>query len=210
MMPVSPILLLLSVVLIQFGWLPGLLKRVGLTQRQALVLVLSMLLASLVEITITPRLTINLGTGVLPLLISLSLLTKVQRWWEPLVALLGAVAAGGALGLLSRWLPSGQPTELNLFYLDAQYFYALVAGSVSYLIGHTRAAAFGAGVLGVLLGDLYHYRLFLQAVPEGVFRLSGGGFHGTALVAGLLALVLADLLAITPTEPGRVGVDHLS
>lgn len=212
MMPVSPILLAILLVLIQFGLLARPLQRIGLTERGALMAVAAMLAGSLVEISVTPRLTINLGTGVLPLVLAAYLLIGVKRWWEPVVALGGAVTGAGSLALLSLYFPTGEPTELNLFFLDAQYFYALIAGVMGYLVGHTRRASFAGAVVGALAGDLYH---FLTYVPgptnqDLVFRLSGGGFHGTALVAGVIALTLADLLSAVPAERRQVAPDHLS
>lgn len=212
MMPVGPILLMLLAILIHFGFLARPLERIGLSARGGLLLTLAMLGGSLVEIGLARGLTINLGTGLIPLGLALFLLLGSRRWWEPVVAFGAGFTAAGAIALLSRWLPAGQPTELNLFFLDAQYFYALVAGSVGYLVGHTRGASFAGAVLGVLAGDLFHYLQYVKSGEMGdlVIRMSGGGFHGTALVAGVLALFLSDLLTSPPTERGEAAVDHLS
>ena len=211
MMPVGPILLLLLAVLIHFGFLSRPLARIGLSDRASFLLTLAMLGGSLVEVSLVRGLTINLGTGLLPLGLALFLLLGSRRWWEPLVALGAGLSAAGAIALLSRWLPAGQPTELNLFFLDAQYFYALVAGSVGYLVGHTRSASFAGAVVGVLGGDLFHYQHLVGSgeITDLVIRMSGGGFHGTALVAGALALFLSDLLTAPPAERGEAAVDHL-
>lgn len=212
MMPVGPILLTLLAVLIHFGFLTLPLRRTGLSDRSALLLTLAMLGGSLVEVTLAPGLSVNLGTGLLPLGVALYLLVGSRHWWEPVVAIGAGFTAAGAVGLLSHWLPAGQPTELNLFFLDAQYFYALVAGAVGYLVGHTRPAAFTGAVLGVLMGDLLHYVQYVKSgeIADLVIRMSGGGFHGTALVAGVLAVLLSDLLTAPPVERGEVAVDHLS
>lgn len=194
-MPVSPILLLVLVVLAASGFLAGPLRRLGLTPRWGPALLGAMLVGSLVELHLTPRLTLNLGTGLLPVGLALYQLRAMRRWWEPVLAAGGALTAAASLALISLYFPPGQPTELNLFYLDAQYLYATVAGTLGYLIGHTRPAAFAAAVLGSLVADLYHYyRYVAESQPDVVFRLAGGGFHGTALVAGVLALTLAELL----------------
>ncbi|MFZ5813678.1 MAG: hypothetical protein ACOY93_00060 [Bacillota bacterium] len=204
MMPIGPILLLLLAVMIHFGLLTGPLGRLGLSERTALGATLLMLLGSPAELPLTPGLSINLGMGVAPLLLALVLLVSGRRWWEPVVALGAGFTAAGAIALLSLWLPAGQPTELNLFYLDAQYFYALVAGCAGYLVGHTRRAAFAGAVLGVLAGDLYHYVDYVRSgeIADLVIRVSGGGFHGTAVVAGVLALLLSDLLTAPPAGEG--------
>ncbi len=194
-MPVSPILLLVLLVLAASGFLTGPLRRLGLTPRWGLALLGAMLAGSLVELHLTPRLTLNFGTGLLPLCLALYQVRAMRRWWEPGLAVGGALTGAASLAALSLYFPPGQPTELNLFYLDAQYLYATVAGTLGCLIGHTRPAAFAAAVLGSLLADLYHYFRYVAASqPDVVFRLAGGGFHGTALVAGVLALTLAELL----------------
>jgi hypothetical protein len=213
MMPVGPILLLVIAVLSFFGLLTRPLHRLGLSDQGGFLLALAMLAGSPFEVDLTPSLSINLGTGLLPVATGFVLMAlSSRRWWEPLGALGAAATGAGALGLLSRWLPAGQPTELNLFFLDAQYFYALVAGSIGYLVAHTRAASFAGAVLGVLAGEAFHYLQLLQsgALGDLVIRLSGGGFHGTALVAGVLAATLSDLLAAPPAERGEPAVDSLS
>lgn len=210
MMPISPILLLILATLVAFGFLARPIGRLGLGERTALILLMGMLMGSLVELPLRPGVTLNLGTVVLPLLLALYLLLTCRAWWEPLGAIAGGLAAAASLGLLSQWLPPG-PTELNLFFLDAQYFYALVAGVIAYLIAHTRPAAFSGAVIGVLGSDLYHYGTLLQSGRLGdlTLRVGGGGFHGTALVAGVLALTLADILTAAPVERGEPAVDHL-
>lgn len=212
MMPIGPILLCLLAVLISFGFLSAPLSRLGLSDRAGLRLALAMLGGSLIEVNVVPGLTINLGTGLLPLGLACYLLLGSRHWWEPVVAFGGGFTAAGAIALLSKWLPPGQPTELNLFFLDAQYFYAVVAGALGYVVGHTRAAAFAGAILGVLGGDLFHYLQLVRSgeVADLVIRMSGGGFHGTALVAGVLAVLLSDLLTSPPAERGEVAVDHLS
>lgn len=200
-MPVGPILLVLLTVLAAAGFLEAPLRRTGLSVRGALIVLAAMLAGSPVELDLAPRLTLNLGTGLVPLGLSLYLLKAMRRWWEPVLAVGGAATAAASLALISLWFPPGLPTELNLFYLDAQYLYAAVAGTLGCVIGHTRAAAFAAAVWGSLGADVYHYVHFVAAHhPDIVYRMGGGGFHGTALVAGVLALGLTELLQLGAVE----------
>lgn len=210
MMPAGPILLVILTVLISTGFLRATLERTGLSVRMALLGTVAMLAGSLVEFQLTPGLSLNLGTGLLPLCVGFGLLLGCRDWREPVMAVGAAFAAAGCLAVLSRWLPAGQPTELNLIYLDAQYFYALIAGVIGYLVGHTRPAAFAGAVLGVLIGDIFHYLEYVQtgAVSDLTIRMSGGGFHGTAVVAGVLALGLADLFTAPPVERGPGAMDR--
>ena len=201
-MPVGPILLALLTILTATGFLTGPLRRMGLSERGALAVLVAMMAGSPVEINLAPRMTLNAGTGLVPLLLTLYLLTRMRRWWEPVVAAGGAATGAACLALISLYFPPGRPTELNLFYLDAQYLYAAVAGTLGAVIGHTRPAAFAAAVWGSLGADLHHYLHYTTAGhADLVHRMGGGGFHGTALVAGVLALALTELLQVGSAEP---------
>lgn len=204
-MPLGPILLTVLLVLIYFGFLDRVLDRMRLTARQALFLSIAMLAGSLVEIGITTTLSVNLGGGVIPLGIVVYLLTTADEWYEPVRAVAAAAVTAGAVYLVGRWFPPGEPTELNLFFLDAQYLYGLVAGLTGYLAGRSRRSAFCAGVLGVFLADLAHWAWY--ALPSGqadlVVRIGGGGFQDTAVVAGVLGVVLAEVVGET-----REAISH--
>lgn len=194
MMPVGPILLTILIVLVYFGFLDGFLARVRISDRTAMLLAAGMLLGSLVEVPLARGLTVNLGGGIIPVGLALYSLASADQWFEPLRAGAGAVVTAGAVFLTGRFFPPWQPTELNLFYLDAQYLFGLVAGVVGYLAGQSRRAAFCAGVLGVLLGDLAHYARIWPGGPpfSGIIRMGGGGFQQTAVVAGVIAVALVE------------------
>jgi uncharacterized membrane protein len=198
-MPVGPILLSILVVLIAFGFLERVLDRMRLTDRQALLLAVAMLLGSLVDFDVAPGLRINLGGGILPLGLVAWLLITADEWFEPVRAVAAAVVTAGAVYLIGQWFPPGEPTELNFFFLDAQYLYGLVAGATGYLAGRSRRAAFCAGVLGVTLADLAHYvtsRLGGMQ-QEVITQIGGGGFWDTTVVAGVLAVLLAEFIGET-------------
>jgi len=213
MMPIGPILLVILTILAASGFLAGSLRRLGLSERAGLLLLGSMLVGSLVEVPLRPGLSMNLGTGLLPLALALWLLLRSRAWWEPVTGVAAALLGTGAAILLSRWLPAGEPTELNLFYLDAQYFYALVAGTAGYLVGQSRRAAGAGAVLAVVGGDLMHYLHYVESgrVADLTIRLGGGGFHGTPIVAAVLALTLTEWLLpeTAQAERGEAGLDHL-
>ncbi len=212
MMPVGPVLLLVLLILAASGFLTGSLGRLGLSDRSGLLLFGSMLAGLLVEIPLRQGLSINLGGGVLPLLLAAWLLATRRNWWEVLTGLAGGLIGTGAALLLSRWLPAGQPTELNLFFLDAQYFYALVAGTAGYLLGQSRRAAVAGAILAVLGGDLIHYLGYVESgqVADLTIRMGGGGFHATTVVAAALACMLTEwLIPEVAAERGEAGVDHL-
>lgn len=187
MMPVGPILLAITVVLAGFGCLDGLLPRMGLTPRQAVALALLGLAGSLLDFAPLPGLVLNLGGTVLPVLLAALLLSH-----EVGKGLAGACVAGvAAYGLTFLFAPH-LPTELDLYYLDAQYLYALVAALLAYAVTRSPRSAFAAAALGVPAAGLAFYvqRLWVGE-PVELLKLGGGGFYGTAWVAGCLAAALA-------------------
>jgi uncharacterized membrane protein len=192
--PIGPILLTILVVMILFGLAERVLERMRISQRTALLLTAGMLLGSLVRIPLGPNLSINLGGGLIPVSVCLWLISTADETVERVRAVASAVLAAAAVGAVARWFPAGEPTELNLFYLDASYLYALSAAAVAYLSGRSRRAAFCGGVLGVLLGDLAHTRFLADGAAT---YIGGGGLLDTAVVAGVLAVFLVELVGET-------------
>jgi uncharacterized membrane protein len=194
MLPVGPILLTILLVLIATGWLDRPLARMGVTVRRALLAVGAMLLLSAVELDLAPGLSINVGGGVLPLGLCTYLLVTGDDWMESARTAGAVVVTAASVYLVGRFFPPGLPTELNLFWLDAQYLYGFVGGLVGVTAGRSRRAAFCAAVTGVMLADLVHYLRYGldDARPVGHVTMGGSGFWDTALVAGLLATVLAE------------------
>jgi len=191
MLPAGPILLAIMIPLTATGFFDSVLQLLKLSPRAALILLVAMLLGGAFELPLGQGLSINIGSGIIPLMIAFRLLWTADEWFEPVRALLAAVMTGAAVFLLWTWFPPHHPTELNLFGFDAYYLAGLVGGSLGYIFGKSRRAAFCAGLLGVLLGDAAHYAISMRLA--GTFPLGGGGFQGTPIVAGLLALALASL-----------------
>lgn len=189
MMPAGPILLTLLAIFILFGFTDPLLHRFGLSVRAALILVLAMLGGAFFEIPVGRVLTLNLGGVVIPAALAIYLTaTSPDQTGR---VLFGTLACAVSVFMVGRMFPPWQPTELNLFHLDAQYLFALVGGAVGFLAGATRRAAFAASVFGVLAADLLHL-LRLPAGGTVTASIGGGGFQMTAVVAGLLALGLVE------------------
>lgn len=207
MIPIGPITLTILLVLIYFGLAERVLDRMRLTDRQALLLVGAMLVGSLFDIDLGPGLTVNLGGGVIPAGVALWLILTADRWYEGVRAVAAALVTATAVYLVGRLFPPGEPTELNLFSLDAQYLYGLTAGVVGYLAGRSRRSAFCAGVLGVMLADLAHWAGY---VADGlrqdlIVHVGGGGFWDTTVVAGVLAVLVAELIGETREALGQAA-----
>lgn len=196
MMPIGPMALIVLLILTAFGFLDGLLPRMRLTVRQALTLILLMLATSGLRISLTPGLVLGVGTGLVPLGVVAYLLLTADSWREALRILGAALVTGAAVYLVGLWFPPGQPTELNFFYLDAQYIFGLMAAVVGYGVGGNCRAAFSAAVLGVMLADVAHHMVnrWDGAPTTALIQVGGGGFWATGVVAGLLAVALVAVL----------------
>lgn len=198
-MPVGPILLTILLVMISFGLVDRWLLQMRLSQRQALLAVGAMLAGAALDIDLAPGLSINLGAGAVPLAAAIYLIVTAASWEESARTVSAVLATAGGVYLVGRWFPPGEPTELNLFLMDAQYLYALTAGLVGFAAGRAHRSGFVAAVLGVVLADLTHYLVYLQdgLRADLVVHLGGGGFWATTMMAGVLALLAAELVGET-------------
>ena len=196
MLPIGPITLTILLVLIYFGLAERVLDRMRLTSRKALLLVAAMLVGSLFDLDLAPGLTINLGGGIFPLGVAIYLMVTAETRHESRRTGTAALVTAGAVYLVGRLFPPGEPTELNLFFLDAQHLYAVTAGLVGYTAGRSRRRAFSAGVFGVILADLAHYfaSIWDETARNLAVQVGGGGFWGTTVVAGVLAVLVAELI----------------
>lgn len=206
MMPVGPILLTILLVLVYFGLAERVLDRMRLTDRQALLILGAMLLGSFIAIDVAPGLSINLGGGVIPVGVATYLIVTADEWQESARAVAAAAVAAGAVYLVGVLFPPGEPTELNLFLLDAQYLYGLAGGLAGYLAGRSRRSAFCAGILGVAISDVAHYLVYARDLTRTDIAvvIGGGGFWDTMMMAGVLAVLLAELIGETREAVHRV------
>lgn len=205
MMPAGPILLAILAVLIMTGYFERTLSALRLRRSTAALLALGALAGSFLSVRVAPGLIANLGGTVLPLGLALHLLRRADQRREPLWAVAGALLTAGCVFLVSRWFPPDQPTELNLFGLDAQYVYGLVAALAAFVTARTPQGAFVAGSIGVILADAAYWVVHGRTGAFGAIRLGGGGFYGTAATAGILAMVLARLFGESPGAPVSSG-----
>lgn len=194
-MPMGPMALVLVLILTCFGFLDQTLARIGLRVRQVLAVLLLMLVGSGFTIALAPGLLLNVGTGLVPAAAAVYLVVAAGSVRTAVRTLSAALATAGAVYLVGIWFPPGQPTELNFFYIDAQHIFAAMAAVVGYAAGGTRRSAFAAAVLGTMLADVAHHAVQRwEGLPPVPIQVGGGGFWGTGVVAGFLALALADLL----------------
>ena len=104
-------------------------------------------------------------------------------------SLLGAVLTTAAIWLLGMFVQNEYALPVDIIYL-----YPIIAGLVGYLFGRSRKGAFVAAVLGVLLFDVSHGIYLIWNRIPGLVHFGGGGMYDSVVLAGVLAVCLAELI----------------
>lgn len=196
-MPIGIIILLIVSILIYFGVAQRVLDRLRLSDKAALGVIAALIIGGFINIPLprVPRLeaSLNIGGAVVPLILSGYLIATTGTNRERLRALLGIVVTAGAIYLTGVFMGADPETML----MDPLYVYPLVGGVVAYLTGRSRRNAFIAATGGILLVDVVTYfRLLLTGIP-GAVLIGGGGAFDSVVIAGLLAVLLAEFIGET-------------
>lgn len=216
--PLGIVLLLIVSILIYFGVAQRVLDWLRLSDKAALGVIAALIVGGFINIPLPrgPRLeaSLNVGGGLVPLFLASYLVGKADTTKEKLRALGGIVATTGAV-YLTGFLLGAEPETM---FLDPLYVYPVVAGVVAYLIGRSRRSAFIAATMGILLADVITYLRLLFTGTPGAVLIGGGGAFDAVVIAGLLAVLFAELIGETrerlqggPSEAGkaRVLLKHL-
>lgn len=186
--------LLMVTALVYLGFLHRVLDRMRLTKVQALIILLAMLGAGfLPNIPIYAGLSINIGGAIVPVAIALYLIITADEVNEKRRALVTSGAVAVLVFLSEKLLPM-EPSS-HAFLMDPLFVPAVIAAATAYILGRSRRAAFIGGVLGVILTDFLAWGenviLYQLHVP---IVLGSTGVFGAAVIAGLGAVLLAELL----------------
>jgi uncharacterized membrane protein len=213
-MPVGVIVLLIVAILVYFGLLHRVLDRMRLDDRTALLLIFLMVLGSFLNLTLLrrPALIVNLGGAIVPIGVAVYLVTTADTKREKIRGMVAALISGSAIYLSMKLL---NPEEQTMI-IEPSYFFAVVAAVVGYLSGRSRRSAFIAGSMGVVLADIAHYvEIAVRGIP-GRTWIGGAGAFDTVVLAGLLAVALAEIVGETreymargplPGSGGKDGLD---
>ncbi|HHW41952.1 MAG TPA: DUF1614 domain-containing protein [Syntrophomonadaceae bacterium] len=196
-LPIGIITLLIVSVLIYFGMAQRVLDRLRLSDKAALGIIAALIIGGFINIPLPrgPRLeaSLNIGGGLVPLLLSGYLITTSGSTKEKLRAITGIAATAGAVYLTGVLMGADPETML----LDPLYIYPLVGGLVAYLTGRSRRSAFIAATVGILLVDFIIYIRLLVTGTPGAVLIGGGGAFDAVVIAGLLAVLLAEFVGET-------------
>ncbi|MGE5560773.1 MAG: DUF1614 domain-containing protein [Chloroflexota bacterium] len=214
--PLGSVILVILGVSVYFGLVHGVLDRMRLNDRTALAAIMAIILGSFLTVPLVRgpnQLAINVGGAVVPLIVGVYLIVTADTAAEKARALVGVVVTGAAVYAVGKIVPVDEP---GVGFLDPLYIHALFAGTVGYLAGRSRRAAFIAGSMGTVLADLAHY---LEVTARGLSRtntvLGGAGAFDATVVAAVLAVVLAEIVGETreylgggPRRPSQVRLDE--
>lgn len=194
-MPVGVIVLLVLAILVYFGVLHRVLDRMRLDDRTALFVLFLMIIGSFFNLTILrrPALVINLGGAVVPIGIAVYLIATADSRAEKIRGTLAAIISGAAIYAATKIL---NPEEQTMI-IDPTYFFAIIAGLVGYLSGRSRRSAFIGGTMGVVLADIAHYVEISVRGIRGRTWIGGAGVFDAVVIAGLLAVALAEVVGET-------------
>ncbi|MBS3939084.1 MAG: DUF1614 domain-containing protein [Peptococcaceae bacterium] len=193
-LPIGLLALVIVTILILSGIAQRVLDRMKMDDRTALVLVLAMLVGGLLpDLPLARTLSINVGGGFIPIAICLYLFVTAGTHKERWRTVLAVVATTGVVYFVSAYLPSDPATML----LDPIYTFSLIAGITAYLFGRSRRGAFIAGVLGIVLNDVVYGILLLMGPFTGKTVIGGAGIFDAVVLAGLIAVLLAELIGET-------------
>ena len=189
-MSIGLILLVVVSLLILFGVAQRVLDRLRLTDRQALLFAALIFIGGMLpDVPVTPMLSFNIGGALVPLGLCAYLLAKAGTGREKARALAASALTGAAIYLMGRLLPDEPEQAL----MDYNVLYGLAGGLAGYLFGRSRRGAFIAGVLGSVIADIWSAADVWRENVIQPLALGGAGALDVIVIAGLTAVMLAEL-----------------
>ena len=190
-MTIGMIILIVVAILILLGLGQRVLDRMRLNDKLALLFIALIIgLGFVPDIRVTDVFAFNLGGAVVPLALCVYLFIKADTAWERGRSILASIITGAAVFAIGVFAPD----EPETITVDPILLYGLAAGLIAYIFGRSRRCAFIAGVIGTMLSDTANaIYVWSQGVPQD-FVLGGAGAMSSIVIAGIVAVLLAELL----------------
>ncbi|MGE5553611.1 MAG: DUF1614 domain-containing protein [Betaproteobacteria bacterium] len=194
-MSIGLLLLVAVVVLTVAGLAHRIFDRLYLTDTQALIFLALLIAGSFLTIPLYRgnfTVALNVGGGILPIALAVYVLSRAGTGREWSHALLATAVTGGFLyGAAKLFRDFGHGYDL----IDPLWLFGVVAGVVGYIAGgRSRRTAFIGATLGVLLLDLANLVELVVTRSPGRVVVGGAGAFDTLVVAGVIAMLLAEVL----------------
>ena len=211
-LPLGTIILVVLSLLVYFGLAHRLLDRMRLSDKGALTVLIALIVGSFIDIPLARGnvdVSLNLGGAVVPVALAIYLLYKAGTTKELTRSIIATVVTSGVIFLLGSVLMKGDPGE-RIALIDPLYVYPLVGGLTAYIIGRSRRAAFVAATLGVLSQDFIQLLWLNTNAVSGTVNIGGAGVFDSIVIAGLVAILLAELIGETRErlQGGPVAEGH--
>lgn len=188
-MTVGMVVLTVVAILVFFGVAQRVLDKMRLNDKTALLLIALMFFGTLIPNIPLGNVSVSIGGALIPFGICVYLFIRAEGK-EKLRSAIGAIVTGAVIFGLGLLLPS-EPEQLPI---DPMYLYGVAGGLIGYLLGRSRRGAFICGVTGVLLADIASAVLvWARGVPQPL-TLGGAGVFDTAVISGVLAVALCELI----------------
>lgn len=190
------IVLLAISILIYFGIADRVLDRLRLSDKGAFLVIAALIIGSFIDIPLfrgNIDITLNVGGAIVPIALSIYLLSKAGTSKEKTRAMVGALLTGVIIYLIGSVLMGQGHDEFNAI-IDPIYIYPLVGGSIAYIAGRSRRAAFIAATIGVLLLDIFHLIYLITTRIPGTVHIGGAGAFDSIVLSGIIAVMLAELI----------------
>ncbi|MDO5323537.1 MAG: DUF1614 domain-containing protein [Clostridia bacterium] len=190
-MTIGMIILIVVAILILLGVGQRVLDRMRLNDKLALLFIALIIgLGFVPDIRVTDVFAFNLGGAVVPLALCIYLFVKADTAWERWRSILASIVTGAAIFAIGMFAPD----EPETITVDPILLYGLAAGLIAYIFGRSRRCAFIAGVIGMMLSDTANaIYVWSTGVPQD-FVLGGAGAADGIVIAGIVAVLLAELL----------------
>ncbi len=191
-MPFGSILLLIVSVAVLFGLLHRVLDRMGLTDWGAILFIALIVAGGYVNIVLIsePELRVNAGGALVPLFLAVYLFRRADTRTERARLLVATLLTGAAVFILGRVLPE-DPGDM---WVSPLWLFSLSGGLIAYVLGRSRRSAFAAGTMGIIVADVLQYAEIVALGLPGRIWLGGGGAFDTAIIAGVVAVGVAELV----------------
>ena len=190
-MTIGMIILIVVAILILLGVGQRVLDRMRLNDKLALLFIALIIgLGFVPDIRVTDVFAFNLGGAVVPLALCIYLFVRADTAWERWRSILASLVTGAAIFAIGVFAPD----EPETITVDPIILYGLAAGLIAYIFGRSRRCAFIAGVVGMMLSDAANaIYVWSKGVPQD-FVLGGAGAADGIVIAGIVAVLLAELL----------------
>ena len=191
-MSVSLWILSALIILIMFGAGQRILDQMRLNDKQAILVLLSIVVGLLIPpIYIGKYFCFSVGGFLIPFIICIYMLISAGFSRDLLRAFLGTILVAGIIYGLEWIMPSETAEDI---VIDPMYVYGIVAGIVAYALGRSRRNAFVCSVLGVSLAMLIQFIVNMATGAPTVLGLGVGGAFGTIIISTIISVGLCEFL----------------